>query len=78
MNKFNLTFTEAMQVLADNNGWVQGEGFHSQVVLINEFDTIKARDFRSASPHNTPLTVGMMKQKYRVVQFQSELEKQSC
>lgn len=78
LSKFTLTFTEAMEVLKQDSGWVQGEDFHKSVVFLNHKGIFKMRDFlffRGCYPEEVSISVGMMNQKYRVVQFQSELEK---
>lgn len=74
-NKFTfpLTFTEALEVLKNNSGWVQGDDFIKSVVFINDCGIFKMRDFRMSLPQEMSISVGMMNQKYRVVHFESEL-----
>jgi len=70
MNKFNLTFAEALEVLKDETKWVQGENFGEDVILCNEFGVIMARDLVMNLHHEPKLCVTLFSQKYRVVELE--------
>lgn len=83
--KYELTFNEALDVLINNKGWVQGEHFADGVVLIYGtpsicLDLVYLRDFNLPSCTNgsrSPLQItrGVLSQKYRVVTTQPDAER---
>lgn len=84
MIKYELSFTEALQVLEKGEGWVQGEYFSDGVVLM--FDTngwtgfsrdyLHVHDFSSRVMKSAlQITQGIMSQKYRIVRTQPDAER---
>lgn len=84
--KYELTFYEALDVLVNNKGWVQGENFADGVVLmihgegyvgyskgyvhVHDFST-----YRGARKSELQITHGVISQKYRVVYTQPDAER---
>jgi hypothetical protein len=83
MLKYELTFTEAMQVLINKEGWVQGEDFSTGVVLMFDSgsvgkDYIHVHDFTLDyfdCKWALQITRGTLSQKYRVVSTQPDAER---
>lgn len=81
--KYELTFYEALDVLVNNKGWVQGEYFADGVVLMFDngsvgLDYIHCHDFRGSfrdSKEQLQITRGILYQKYRVVRTQPDAER---
>lgn len=80
---YDLTFTEALEVLTSGKGWVQGEDFAAGVVLMFDSgsvgkDYVHVHDFTVAfkdSKWNLQITRGILLQKYRIVTTQPDAER---
>lgn len=84
--KYELTFYEALDILVNNKGWVQGENFADGVVLMIDEegytgyskDYVHVHDFssnRGAVKSELQITYGVVSQKYRVVCTQPDAER---
>lgn len=84
--KYGLTFYEALDVLVNNEGWVQGEYFADGVVLMIDEEGyvgysknyIHVHDFSSnkgSVKSELQITQGVIAQKYRVIRTQPDAER---
>lgn len=71
MKDYNLTFTEALKVMADTGGGCMVETLRMGVVIMLSKDggSIVAKDFkrRGDNPCNLTVTVNLMRQEFRRV-----------
>lgn len=77
--KYPLSFTEALEVLMKNEGWIQGDNFADGVVFkLDESGLVKHCDFLNKSHDreiNAMLTIGVYSQNYRIVHTQPDAER---
>lgn len=82
--KYELTFYEALDVLVNNKGWVQGEQFSDGIVLMFDDhqrlgkDYIHCHDFTLPShscKFSLSISRNILSQKYRVVHTQPDAER---
>jgi len=79
--EYTLSFSEALEVLTNNEGWVQGEMFRDGVVLMfyscsTVYNHIHVHDFTLDSFNNCKselqITRRMLSQRFRVVKTQPD------
>ena len=70
--EYALTFSEAMDVLKRNDGWVQGERFKKGCILKEGLINIVCHDFNTNTTSDVQLTHNIVNQHYRLVQFQKD------
>ncbi len=77
--QYPLSFTEALEILMKNEGWIQGDNFADGVVFkLDKTGLVKQCNFTDKShdrEYNAMLTTGVYSQNYRVVTTQPDAER---
>ncbi|ADQ53322.1 hypothetical protein 65p314 [Aeromonas phage 65] len=74
MNKFDMSFQDAMDYVLNNKGWCVGEHYRKGVVMSQgSLGTLMTKDFIENSENPMIVSVRSFQQKYRAVHTQPEV-----
>lgn len=79
MQEFNLSFSEAMEVVAKGKAYIQGNGFKSGVFLNlddGQFTLFELGEFGSRRLHPFTISLGIYNQQYRCFTIERQAKRE--